>query len=137
QMTSGKGVEGGHEARQGAAVGPTGIRQRLPPGQFFSTRHDDPVTYGFERLRHPLDHGTSGHGVGGLVGAHPAAASPGEAHPDHGPVPASLPSPIMVSRTVLAVAIAVWTLLSWGGRIRLLTESDLDISDRVRSGGSP
>lgn len=42
----------------------------------------------------------------------------------------------MVSRTVLAVAIAVWTLLSWGGRIRLLTESEQDISNWVRIGGS-
>lgn len=42
----------------------------------------------------------------------------------------------MVSRTVLAVAIAAWTLLSWGGRIRLLTESEQDLSNWLRIGGS-
>lgn len=42
----------------------------------------------------------------------------------------------MVSRTVLAIAIAAWTLLSWGGRLRLLTSADHDIANWLRIGGS-
>lgn len=43
----------------------------------------------------------------------------------------------MVSRTVLAVAIAVWTLLTWGGRIRLLTDAEQgDLGNWLRIGGS-
>jgi hypothetical protein len=42
----------------------------------------------------------------------------------------------MVSRTVLAVSIAAWTLLAWGGRIRLLTEAEQDLGNWVRIGGS-
>lgn len=42
----------------------------------------------------------------------------------------------MLSRTVLAVAIAAWTLVSWGGRIRLLTEPEQDIGNWLRIGGS-
>ena len=43
----------------------------------------------------------------------------------------------MVSRTVLAVAIAVWTLLTWGGRIRLLTGAEqADLGNWARIGGS-
>lgn len=42
----------------------------------------------------------------------------------------------MLSRTVLAVAIAVWTLLTWGGRIRLLAEAEQDLSNWLRIGGS-
>lgn len=43
----------------------------------------------------------------------------------------------MVSRPVLAIAIAVWTLLSWGGRIRLLTDPEQgDVGNWLRIGGS-
>lgn len=42
----------------------------------------------------------------------------------------------MLSRTILAVAIAAWTLLSWGGRIRLLTEMEQDLGNWLRIGGS-
>ncbi|MFO7291921.1 MAG: hypothetical protein FWJ92_06210 [Actinomycetes bacterium] len=42
----------------------------------------------------------------------------------------------MVSRTVLAIAIAAWTLLSWGGRIRLLTSAEQDAANWLRIGGS-
>ncbi|MFP3914646.1 MAG: hypothetical protein ACLFWM_07200 [Actinomycetota bacterium] len=42
----------------------------------------------------------------------------------------------MITRTVLAVAIGVWTLLSWGGRIRLLTQSEQDLGNWLRIGGS-
>lgn len=42
----------------------------------------------------------------------------------------------MVSRTVLAVAIGAWTLLSWGGRIRLLTDTEQGLATWVRIGGS-
>lgn len=43
----------------------------------------------------------------------------------------------MVSRTVLAVAIAAWTLLTWGGRIRLLTDAEqADLANWARIGGS-
>ena len=42
----------------------------------------------------------------------------------------------MVSRTVLAIAVAAWTLLSWGGRIRLLTAAEQDVSNWIRIGGS-
>jgi hypothetical protein len=43
----------------------------------------------------------------------------------------------VVSRTVLAIAIAVWTLLTWGGRIRLLTDADqADVGNWARIGGS-
>lgn len=43
----------------------------------------------------------------------------------------------MVSRTVLAIAIAVWTLLTWGGRIRLLGDAEQgDLSNWLRIGGS-
>lgn len=43
----------------------------------------------------------------------------------------------MSSRTWLAIAIAVWTLLSWGGRIRLLTDAEQgDLANWVRIGGS-
>lgn len=42
----------------------------------------------------------------------------------------------MPSRTVLALAVAVWTLLTWGGRIRLLTEAEQDPSNWIRIGGS-
>lgn len=41
------------------------------------------------------------------------------------------------SRTWLAVAIAAWTLLSWGGRIRLLTDAEQgDLANWARIGGS-
>jgi hypothetical protein len=41
------------------------------------------------------------------------------------------------SRTWLAIAIAAWTLLSWGGRIRLLTDAEQgDLANWVRIGGS-
>lgn len=42
----------------------------------------------------------------------------------------------MLSRTILAAVIAVWTLLSWGGRIRLLTEMEQDLGNWLRIGGS-
>lgn len=42
----------------------------------------------------------------------------------------------MLSRTVLAFAVAAWTLLSWGGRIRLLTEAEQDLGNWLRIGGS-
>lgn len=42
----------------------------------------------------------------------------------------------MPSRTALALAVAVWTLLTWGGRIRLLTEAEQDPSNWIRIGGS-
>lgn len=43
----------------------------------------------------------------------------------------------MVSRTVLAVAIAAWTLLTWGGRVRLLTDAEQgDLANWLRIGGS-
>ncbi len=43
----------------------------------------------------------------------------------------------MVSRTVLAVAIAGWTLLAWGGRVRLLTDAEqADPGNWARIGGS-
>lgn len=42
----------------------------------------------------------------------------------------------MLSRTILAIAIAAWTLLSWGGRIRLLTEAEQDVGNWLRIGGS-
>lgn len=42
----------------------------------------------------------------------------------------------MLSRTILAVVIAAWTLLSWGGRIRLLTELEQDLGNWLRIGGS-
>lgn len=42
----------------------------------------------------------------------------------------------MLSRTILAIAIAAWTLLSWGGRIRLLTEAEQDPGNWIRIGGS-
>lgn len=42
----------------------------------------------------------------------------------------------MLSRTILSVAIAAWTLLSWGGRIRLLTEMEQDLGNWLRIGGS-
>lgn len=43
----------------------------------------------------------------------------------------------MVSRTVLAIAIGVWTLLAWGGRVRLLTDAEHgDLGNWVRIGGS-
>lgn len=43
----------------------------------------------------------------------------------------------MVSRTVLAIAIAVWTLLTWGGRVRLLTDAEqADVGNWLRIGGS-
>jgi hypothetical protein len=43
----------------------------------------------------------------------------------------------MVSRTVLAIAIGVWTLVAWGGRVRLLTGAEqADLGNRVRIGGS-
>lgn len=43
----------------------------------------------------------------------------------------------MLSRTVLALAIAAWTLLAWGGRVRLLTDAEQgDLGNWVRIGGS-
>lgn len=43
----------------------------------------------------------------------------------------------MLSRTALAIAIAVWTLLTWGGRIRLLTDAEqADTANWLRIGGS-
>lgn len=43
----------------------------------------------------------------------------------------------MVTRTVLAIGIGIWTLLAWGGRVRLLTDADQgDIGNWVRIGGS-
>ncbi len=43
----------------------------------------------------------------------------------------------MVSRTVLAIAIAGWTLTTWGGRIRLLTDAEqADVGNWMRIGGS-
>lgn len=43
----------------------------------------------------------------------------------------------MISRTLLAVLIAVWTLISWGGRIRLLTDAEQgDLGNWLRIGGS-
>ena len=43
----------------------------------------------------------------------------------------------VVSRTVLAIAIAGWTLLTWGGRIRLLTDAEqADAGNWLRIGGS-
>lgn len=43
----------------------------------------------------------------------------------------------MISRTVLAVAIAVWSLITWGGRIRLLTDAEqADAGNWIRIGGS-
>lgn len=43
----------------------------------------------------------------------------------------------MSSRTWLAIAIAAWTLLSWGGRIRLLTDAEQgDLGNWARIGGS-
>ncbi len=41
------------------------------------------------------------------------------------------------SRTWLAIAVAAWTLLSWGGRIRLLTDAEQgDLGNWLRIGGS-
>lgn len=42
----------------------------------------------------------------------------------------------MLSRAVLALVVAAWTLLSWGGRIRLLTEAEQDPGNWLRIGGS-
>lgn len=43
----------------------------------------------------------------------------------------------MVSRTFLAAAVAVWTLLTWGSRIRLLTDAEqADPGSWLRIGGS-
>lgn len=43
----------------------------------------------------------------------------------------------MSSRIVLALAIGVWTLLTWGGRIRLLTDAEQSsASNWARIGGS-
>lgn len=42
----------------------------------------------------------------------------------------------MLPRTILAIGIAAWTLLSWGGRIRLLTEAEQDVGNWLRIGGS-
>lgn len=43
----------------------------------------------------------------------------------------------MVTRTVLAIAIGVWTLLAWAGRVRLLTDAEQgDLGNWVRIGGS-
>lgn len=43
----------------------------------------------------------------------------------------------MPSRIVLALAIAAWTLITWGGRIRLLTDADQSsIGNWTRIGGS-
>lgn len=43
----------------------------------------------------------------------------------------------MLSRPVLALLIAAWTLLSWGGRIRLLTGAEqADPGNWIRIGGS-
>jgi hypothetical protein len=39
-------------------------------------------------------------------------------------------------RIALAVAIAVWTLAAWGGRIGLLTSDEGDIGTWIRIGGS-
>ncbi len=38
--------------------------------------------------------------------------------------------------TALGVSILVWTLLAWGGRIRLLTSDEADRSNYLRIGGS-
>jgi hypothetical protein len=43
----------------------------------------------------------------------------------------------MVSRPVLALAIVAWTLITWGGRVRLLTDAEqADLANWVRIGGS-
>lgn len=43
----------------------------------------------------------------------------------------------MNSRTTLAIAIAAWTLLTWGGRIRLLTDAEqASVGNWIRIGGS-
>jgi len=42
----------------------------------------------------------------------------------------------VLSRPILALAIALWTVLSWGGRIRLLTAAEQDVSTWLRIGGS-
>ena len=43
----------------------------------------------------------------------------------------------MPSRIVLALAIAAWTLITWGGRIRLLTDAEQSsIGNWTRIGGS-
>ena len=43
----------------------------------------------------------------------------------------------MPSRSVLAVAIGLWTLLAWGGRVRLLADAEqADVGNWVRIGGS-
>lgn len=43
----------------------------------------------------------------------------------------------MVSRPTLALAVAAWTLLTWGGRIRLLTAAEQsDPANWARIGGS-
>lgn len=43
----------------------------------------------------------------------------------------------MSSRTWFAIALAAWTLISWGGRIRLLTDAEQgDLTNWARIGGS-